>query len=58
MAIATDHAFDALVSALIARDVVLGRAEGPKPPVDVARLHREGGIWMPERRTDLGVRQQ
>lgn len=53
-AVATDHAFDALVSALVARDVTLGRAEGPTPPVDVARLRREGWIWMPGRQSDLG----
>jgi predicted nuclease with RNAse H fold len=52
--VATDHAFDALVSALVARDVALGRAEGPKPPVDLARLGREGWIWMPRKRADLG----
>jgi len=54
--VATDHAFDALVSAVVARDVALGRAEAPKPPADLARLRREGWIWMPAKQTDLGER--
>lgn len=56
--VATDHAFDALVSALVARDVALGRAEGPKPQVDLAQLGREGWIWMPRKPADLGEHAQ
>jgi hypothetical protein len=51
--VATDHAFDALVSALVARDVARGRADEPRPPMDLAQLGREGWIWMPRRKAAL-----
>jgi hypothetical protein len=51
--VATDHAFDALVSALVARDVAHGRADAPRSPKDLAQLGREGWIWMPRRKAEL-----
>ncbi len=54
--VATDHAFDALVSALVARDVARGRADAPRSPMDLAQLGREGWIWMPRRQPALDER--
>ena len=44
--VATDHAFDALVSAIVARDVALGR-DDKRPDVGDDQLRREGWIRMP-----------
>jgi hypothetical protein len=46
----TDHAFDALLSALVARDVALGRDDLHRPCED-GRLRREGWIRMPTPRS-------
>ncbi len=45
----TDHAFDALLSALVARDVALG-LDDPHRPDDDGTLRREGWIRMPRSR--------
>lgn len=42
----TDHAFDAMLSAIVARDVALGR-DDPNRPGDDGQLRREGWIRMP-----------
>ncbi len=42
----TDHAFDAMLSAIVARDVALGR-DDPHRPGDDGQLRREGWIRMP-----------
>jgi Protein of unknown function (DUF429) len=42
----TDHAFDAMLSAIVARDVALGRDDLHRPCED-GRLRREGWIRMP-----------
>jgi hypothetical protein len=42
---ATDHALDALISALVARAAAIGKTDGPGPLLDLAR--REGWIHLP-----------
>lgn len=45
--VATDHALDALIAALVARAAALeGRADGP-PAELVEQAQREGWIWLP-----------
>lgn len=46
--IADDNALDAVVAALVAREVGRGRAVGP-PSSLAARARREGWIWIPTR---------
>jgi len=50
----SDHAFDALISSLVARAAAVGLTDGPEPAV-LARARREGWIHLP-RPESLGSR--
>jgi Protein of unknown function (DUF429) len=52
---ASDHAIDALVSALVARAAALDRATPPPPDPPPGRSEVEGWIWVPEQDSLAGL---